>query len=151
MISLTGVPPLPYPHPTSPDVTRRMKANRRTDTKPELALRSALHRAGVRFRKDYPVRLPGRTVRPDVVFTRQRLAIFVDGCFWHCCPEHGTTPKSNAAYWIPKLQRNVERDAVVTEQLAAAGWTVLRAWEHELTQAVSDRVLDALGRPRDAL
>lgn len=104
-----------------------MRANPRRDTKPEIALRSLLHRRGLRFRKDLPIRLPERTVRPDIVFTRQHLAVFVDGCFWHCCPIHGTRPKANTGYWRPKLERNVERDRIVNEQLRSAGWAVLRA------------------------
>jgi len=123
--------PLPYPHPTSDAVSKRMRANPRCDTKPETALRSALHRLGLRFRKDLPLRLADRIVRPDVVFTRARLAVFVDGCFWHRCPEHGNVPRANGAYWGPKLERNVARDRAVDDALAAAGWRVVRAWEHE--------------------
>jgi len=88
-----------------------MRANRRTDTKPEMALRRALHRQGYRFRKDYRLDLAGGTrVRPDIAFTARRVAVFVDGCFWHACPEHGTRPANNVWYWEPKLRRNVERD-----------------------------------------
>lgn len=136
--------PLPYPHPTSAEVSKRMRANPRRDTKPEIALRSVLHRRGLRFRKDLPIRLPERTVRPDIVFPRQRLAVFVDGCFWHRCPIHGTSPKANSEYWGPKLERNVERDRTVNQQLHDAGWTVLRAWEHEPAEAAATRVLEAL-------
>lgn len=121
-----------------------MRANPRRDTKPEIALRSLLHRRGLRFRKDLPIRLPERTVRPDIVFTRQHLAVFVDGCFWHCCPIHGTRPKANTGYWRPKLERNVERDRIVNEQLRSAGWAVLRAWEHEPAESVVTRVIEAL-------
>lgn len=122
-----------------------MKGNRRTDTKPELAVRSALHRRGRRFRKDFGVRLStGRLVKPDVVFTRQRVAVFVDGCFWHCCPEHGHAPGRNQAYWGPKLQRNVDRDLRNDEEMAADGWVVVRAWEHESAAVTADRVEQAL-------
>ena len=82
-----------------------MQANRRRDTKPELALRSELHRLGYRFRKDYRLQLEGLRVRPDVAFTLARVAVFVDGCFWHGCPEHGHEPRVKAWYWGPKLQR----------------------------------------------
>src|SRR4051794_4976178 len=99
-----------YPEPADAMVSARMARNRRRDTKPELRLRAALHARGLRFRVDYPVRTDALTVRPDVVFTRWRVAVFVDGCFWHGCPEHGTRPQRNAAYWGPKLQRNVARD-----------------------------------------
>jgi DNA mismatch endonuclease (patch repair protein) len=90
-----------YPFPTSAAVTANMKANRRTDTKPELALRAALHALGYRYRKDFRLDLPLRRVRPDVAFTRRKVAVFIDGCFWHACPEHGSKPKSNEWYWSP--------------------------------------------------
>lgn len=121
---------LPYPQPTSEAVSTAMRSNRRTDTHPELQLRSELHRRGLRFRKDYRIDLPTRKVRADIVFTRIRLAIFVDGCYWHQCPEHGTMPKANADYWVPKLARNVSRDKEVTGALESAGWEVIRIWEH---------------------
>lgn len=99
------------------------------DTVPEIALRSELHRRGLRFRVDQtPV--PGIRSRADIVFRRVRLAIYVDGCFWHRCPEHGEIPKSNRAYWEPKLARNVERDRQTKDALEEAGWTVLRFYEH---------------------
>lgn len=79
-------------------------------------------------------------MRPDVVFTRARLAVFVDGCFWHCCPEHGNAPKANTSYWQPKLARNVTRDRLVDAALVAAHWQVLRAWEHEDAEKIADRV-----------
>lgn len=117
--------------PSSPAVTAVMKGNRRSDTKPEVALRSQLHRMGLRFRKDYPIRTDGLRTRVDIAFRAKRVAVMVDGCFWHVCPRHGTRPKSNEAYWGPKLQRNVERDARVNAALTEAGWTVVRVWEHE--------------------
>ncbi len=120
-----------YPHPTSPAVTAVMKGNKRADTSPEMALRSRLHRAGLRFRKDKRIDLGERKVRPDIVFTRQRLAIFVDGCFWHLCPEHGRVPGGrNADYWHEKLTGNRRRDLQDTELLQEDGWRVLRFWEH---------------------
>lgn len=128
-----------------------MRANPRRDTKPEIALRSFLHRRGLRFRKDYSVRLAERTVRPDIVFTRYRVAVFVDGCFWHCCPIHGTSPRSNAEYWGPKLEGNVARDRAVNEQLRNAGWTVIRAWEHEPVQIVGARIIEALTNAQHAV
>lgn len=121
-----------YPHPTSPAVTAAMKGNRRVDTQPELALRAALHALGLRFRKDHQLRTSaGSRVKADVVFTRDRIAVFVDGCFWHGCPEHGNTPKANTGYWGPKLERNKQRDRRVTQELQADGWAVIRIWEHE--------------------
>ncbi len=79
-------------------------------------------------------------MRPDVAFTRARLAVFVDGCFWHACPVHGNQPRTNTDYWRPKLARNVARDRAVDSALQVAGWRVLRAWEHESTASVADRV-----------
>lgn len=117
-----------------------MRAIKRTGTKPEIALRAALHAMGLRFRKDLRLDLPDRRVRPDIVFTRRRVAVFVDGCFWHACPEHGRPPTSNDWYWTPKLQRNVERDREADQALAAAGWTVVRCWEHEPVSEAAERV-----------
>jgi DNA mismatch endonuclease, patch repair protein len=135
---------LPYPHPTSIDVTTRMRRNTRTGTHPEVIVRSELHRRGLRFRKDLPLRLSNRIVRPDIVFTRARLAVFIDGCFWHSCPIHGNQPRTNTDYWRGKLAINVARDRVIDEDLAISGWVVLRAWEHEPPADVAARVLEAL-------
>ncbi len=122
-----------------------MKANRRTDTKPELALRHALHRLGYRYRKDYRLDLDsGRRVRPDIVFTARKLAVFVDGCFWHACPEHGSKPKANEWYWTPKLVKNVERDRTNDASLKLAGWTVVRLWEHVPVDEAVATVVTAL-------
>ena len=115
-----------------------MAAIRRTDTRPELLLRSALHARGLRFRKDYPIRAEGRIIRPDVAFTKYRLAVFLDGCFWHGCPEHGRPPRSNKSYWLPKLASNTQRDRDQTRILTEAGWAVIRVWEHvSVGEAVS--------------
>ncbi len=126
-----------------------MRANRRTDTKPELALRSALHRRGYRFRKDFRLDLDSARVRPDIAFTARRVAVFVDGCFWHVCPEHGRDPRVNEWYWAPKLRRNMERDRAADAALDAAGWRVIRVWEHEPLEAAVAAVIAALdGRSR---
>lgn len=122
---------------TSAGTRRSMRGNKRIGTKPETALRSALHAAGLRFRKDYRLDFGTVKVRPDVVFTRARVAVFVDGCYWHSCPDHGTRPKANADYWGPKLARNVARDREQDAALHDAGWTVVRIWEHV---AVGDAV-----------
>jgi DNA mismatch endonuclease, patch repair protein len=100
-----------------------------------------LHAAGMRFRKDYRVRAGPRWVRPDVVFIRAKLAVFMDGCFWHGCPEHGSVPAANADYWASKLRQNVERDRAIDSALVADGWTVLRVWEHEVVSDV-DRAVE---------
>jgi DNA mismatch endonuclease (patch repair protein) len=122
-----------------------MQANRRSDTKPEVVLRSLLHRRGYRFRKNLLLRLPnGVKVRPDIVFTARKVAVFVDGCFWHVCPQHGRHPTTNEWYWSPKLQRNVDRDRKANAALQAAGWHVIRIWEHEPTDAALHTVIAAL-------
>ena len=123
-----------------------MRSNRRRDTDPELRLRSALHRRGWRFRVDLPVEAGDRRVRPDIAFTRERVAVFVDGCFWHNCPEHGQLPKTNASFWEQKFRRNAERDRADTDSLQRSGWTVIRIWEHEpVAEAVA--AVEAVLRP----
>lgn len=104
-----------------------MSRIRSAKTKPEMLLRRALWSKGLRFR--VKSRLPGR---PDIIFTRAKLAVFVDGCFWHSCPVHGTAPKSNQSYWDEKLASNRARDERVTSQIASMGWHCLRIWEHEI-------------------
>lgn len=136
----------PGTYTTTPGRRRNMQAIRRSETKPEVRLRSALHRAGLRFRKDMRLDLPSGRVRPDIVFTRAKLAVFVDGCFWHACPEHGHQPAQNVAYWAPKLERTIERDRRNTATLEIAGWTVLRFWEHQSTEVATSTVLDTLNR-----
>lgn len=98
----------------------------------------------MRFRKDLLVKTGVRSVRPDVVFTRARVAVFVDGCFWHCCPIHGNKPRANHGYWGPKLERNVARDTAVTAALETNGWIVVRGWEHEEPAVIADRVEEAV-------
>jgi DNA mismatch endonuclease, patch repair protein len=121
-----------------------MRAVRRVDTKPEILLRRAIHSRGLRFRKDLRLDLPDRRVRPDVVFTRIKLAVFVDGCFWHCCPQHGSYPKANFSYWQPRLDANVARDLLVNQSLRQAGWRVIRIWEHEPIEAAADKIQRAV-------
>jgi DNA mismatch endonuclease (patch repair protein) len=133
-----------YPHPASPGRSANMRANRRADTKPELALRKALHGRGLRYRKDYRIDLAGARVRPDIAFTARRVAVFVDGCFWHACPEHGTKPAANTWYWEPKLARNVQRDRAADTALVQAGWRVVRVWEHETLEAAVAAVISAI-------
>lgn len=90
----------------------------------------------------------GKRVRPDIVFTRAKLAVFVDGCFWHCCPIHGRQPAKNTAYWSPKLQRNVERDRAQTALLENNGWTVLRFWEHEPVAEAASAIVVRVAKVR---
>lgn len=121
-----------------------MQANRRTDTKPEIALRKALHGLGYRYRKDLRLDIGAIRVRPDIVFTARKVAVFVDGCFWHACPEHGRQPTTNEWYWTPKLQRNIDRDQRVGRALREAGWDVVRVWEHEPLPDAVATVVNAL-------
>ncbi|MFI8664580.1 very short patch repair endonuclease [Rhodococcus qingshengii] len=131
--------------PTSAGRSRNMQAIRRADTKPEIRLRSALHALGFRYRKDFPIRIDGRLIRPDIVFTRRKVVVFVDGCFWHSCPEHGRAPGVNQEYWSPKLRRNAERDKVQTLLLEQECWTVIRIWEHVPLEDAVAKVQAALG------
>jgi DNA mismatch endonuclease, patch repair protein len=142
--------PLRAPPPTSPSATAVGRGNRRRDTRPELSVRSALHHSGARYRVDYLVQAGAIRVRPDIVFPRRHVAIFIDGCFWHGCSAHGTTPRSNSSYWIEKLKRNVERDQRVTAALQADGWRVARFWEHQPVDVVVARILNLLPLPGPA-
>lgn len=116
-----------------------MQGNRRRDTKPELRVRRILHRRGLRYRVDAPP-LNGLRRRADVLFTRAKVAVFIDGCYWHGCPEHGTTSKTNPEYWTEKIRANIARDRDTNDRLREAGWTVLRFWEHEDPEAVAESV-----------
>jgi DNA mismatch endonuclease (patch repair protein) len=122
--------------PLDAATSARLRRQPRSATKPEVVLRRELHRRGLRFRVNHPG-LPGR---PDVAFTRARIAVFVDGCFWHACPEHGTLPRNNREWWQAKLDRNVTRDRAKDAALTSLGWTVLHVWEHEAAEAAADRV-----------
>lgn len=123
----------------TPAVSARMSRQASKDTAAELAVRRLLHAAGLRYRIEYPV--PGMARRRiDVAFTRAKVAVLIDGCFWHGCPEHATHPKSNAEWWRKKLDRNMARDKETTEHLTAEGWMVLRFWEHEAPEEVAVQV-----------
>ena len=124
-----------------------MKSQRRRDTKAELSLRSELWRRGLRYRVD--VKVVGRRRRVDIAFTRAKVAVFVDGCFWHRCPEHGSLPKANRAWWTEKLEANERRDRDADTELVAAGWLVIRVWEHEDPIAAAD-CIEAAVRTRRA-
>ncbi|WP_353809615.1 very short patch repair endonuclease [Agromyces sp. SYSU T00194] len=124
-----------------------MRGNKRRDTSLEVAVRRELHRRGFRYRVDVA---PLATVRSraDIVFRGARVAVYLDGCFWHGCPVHATSPKRNASYWVPKLQRNRERDSQVNGALRAAGWTVLRFWEHEPPGDIAQRIATVVSAHR---
>ncbi|WP_406210386.1 MULTISPECIES: very short patch repair endonuclease [unclassified Streptomyces] len=117
------------------------------DTAPEVAVRRLLHAAGLRYRVNVPVPgAPRRTI--DIVFGKVKIAIFMDGCFWHGCPQHATQPRANAEWWRAKLDRNMSRDRETTDHLRAAGWTVLRFWEHESAVDVARQIADAVAARR---
>ena len=124
-----------------------MQSNRARDTTLELRVRSALHRSGLRFRKNRPP-IEGLRCNADVVFPRERVAVFIDGCFWHSCPEHKTAPRTNADWWRSKLTANQERDVANTRSLEGAGWTVVRVWEHEAIDDIVATVRGALAAAR---
>lgn len=126
-----------------------MQANRSRDTGPELALRRELHARGLRYRvAARPIRDFRRTA--DVVFRPAKVAVFVDGCFWHSCPEHGSRPSTNVDYWTPKLARNVERDRDTDSRLAEEGWLVIRVWEHDETGPAAERIESVVRKRRGA-
>jgi DNA mismatch endonuclease (patch repair protein) len=132
----------------SSDATRHsMQRNRSRDTRPEVAVRSAVHAMGLRYRvAARPLREVRRTA--DLVFRGARVAVFVDGCFWHGCPDHFVAPRTNAAYWATKIGRNRDRDAETDALLAEAGWSVVRVWEHDDPVAGAARVSDAVAHRR---
>ncbi|MEW2608897.1 very short patch repair endonuclease [Streptomyces sp. NPDC047880] len=119
------------------------------DAAPAVAVRRLLHTAGLRYRVNVPVPgMPRRTI--DIVFTKAKIAVFMDGCFWHGCPEHATQPEANAEWWRAKLDKNMARYAEMTDHLMAEGWTVLRFWEHESPEHVADRVAACVADRRDS-
>lgn len=120
------LPPTPPPSAASPS----MRSNRRRDTNPELRLRRALHAMGYRYRVDMRLDVAGRRIHADLVFTRARVAVFVDGCFWHGCSEHCRMPSDPSGYWHAKIRRNMERDRAADDVLTEAGWCIVRVWEH---------------------
>ncbi|MCK8609312.1 very short patch repair endonuclease [Agromyces sp. C10] len=116
-----------------------MQGNRGRDTSTEMRVRKALFASGYRYRVNYRP-LPSLRRTADIAFTRAKLAVFIDGCFWHGCPLHFTQPKANAAYWTAKIQRNRERDRETNEVLEQAGWKVARYWEHEPVAEVTSSI-----------
>ena len=123
-----------------------MQRTRQRDTRPEIQLRSALHRMGLRFRVDAKPLADSRR-RADIVFRRARVAVFVDGCFWHGCPIHGTIPKANRDWWVEKLKANRARDETTDAALEEAGWLSVRVWEHEQAEEAAEAIA-ALVRQR---
>jgi len=118
------------PQPPTPEVRHRMRATGRRDTAAELPIRRILHARGYRYRVDFSP-ISALRSRPDIVFTRRKLAVYIDGCFWHGCPTHATWPKRNSSFWKEKIEANRERDLRATALLERSGWIVIRIWEHE--------------------
>ncbi len=135
------------PEPVDQRIKTRMERQRRRDTAPELALRRELHRRGLRYRVDRsPIK--GMRARADLVFGPAKVAVFVDGCYWHSCPEHGSLPANNRAWWREKFAANRERDARIGRCLVEAGWVPVRVWEHDDVVESADRVEAAVRRRR---
>ncbi|MCO1616640.1 very short patch repair endonuclease [Micromonospora sp. CPM1] len=128
---------------SSPAVRNVMRANRPRDTRPEMTLRSAVHALGLRYRVDRQP-LAGLRRKADLVFAGPRVAVFVDGCFWHGCPEHYRPSNRNSEFWSNKIEGNRDRDAQTDEKLAAAGWTVIRVWEHDDPHQAASRIAQAV-------
>jgi len=135
------------PPPSSEAVSRRMSVTGQRDTPPELEIRRRLFAKGLRYRVDYPV-LTNPRRKGDIVFPGLEVAVFVDGCFWHGCPIHGTWPKANAEFWRNKIETNRARDADTDRRLQAKGWLVIRVWEHEPPEEVVDRIVRAVTERR---
>ena len=131
----------PTPSASSPTIRRVMQKVRTRDTAAEMKLRRELYKLGLRYRVDVrPLKNVRRTA--DVVFRSARVAVFVDGCFWHSCPVHGNTPKTNRNWWAKKLARTRYRDADTDARLEAAGWIVVRIWEHEASATIAPRIYE---------
>jgi DNA mismatch endonuclease (patch repair protein) len=124
-----------------------MLGNRRRDTSPELVIRRLLHSHGLRYRVDWPLPFDRRR-RADIVFTKQKVAIFIDGCFWHGCPEHYIAPRANRAFWADKVAGNEARDRDTDRRLRDLGWTVLRFWEHQDPSQVDQVVRELIAARR---
>lgn len=131
------------PRPLSDEVRSRMERQGRRDTKPELELRSFLHRMGLRFRVDVSA-VPGSRRRVDIKFGPAKVAVLVHGCFWHRCPEHGTIPTNNRQWWIDKLDSNVARDRATIKELEAGGWLPVIVWEHDDLQNMATKIYDTV-------
>jgi DNA mismatch endonuclease (patch repair protein) len=124
---------------STPNVRSQMQAQRTRDTAPEMAVRRLLHAMGLRYRVDRSP-LPGLRRRADIVFGPAQVAVYIDGCFWHCCPRHGTRPISNASWWENKLAGNRARDADTDQHLRDADWISIRIWEHEDPKVAAEEI-----------
>jgi len=135
------------PKPSSDAAHNRMKAVRRQGTKAELALRAALDALGVKYAVNGQP-LPTLQRKADILFRSEKVAVFVDGCFWHGCPIHGTQAKANAEFWREKIERNKQRDADTNWRLQEAGWVVVRVWAHEEPETTARKVCEIVRERR---
>lgn len=126
------------PQPLDHATASRLSSQKRSDTRPEQALRRELWRRGFRYSLQRPIPQSRRTI--DIALVRYRVAVFVDGCFWHRCPTHGSTPKNNIEWWTHKLESNRRRDLETNQILKSQGWKVVRVWEHETANSAADRI-----------
>lgn len=152
MTEANDVTPGRRANPSSPEASRWMRSVRQKGTAIEIALRRVLHARGLRYRVQMPILVKPRRVA-DIAFPGRRVAVFVDGCFWHGCQEHGTWPKQNAEFWRNKILSNQARDADTDSRLRACGWHVLRVWAHQDPEEAADRierVIRCLEPPVDA-
>lgn len=126
----------------------RMKAAKPRDTTPEMALRQVLQEMGFAFSVDFSP-IEGLRRRVDILFVEERVAVMIDGCYWHGCPQHGTWPKQNAEFWKAKIKANKRRDIDTNQRLEDAGWHVIRVWEHENPHEAAERIIDVLNASQD--
>ncbi len=134
------------PEPLDSSTSARLSRQQRAGTRPEVALRKELWSQGHRYSLHRPI--PGTRRTIDIALVKHRVAIFVDGCFWHGCPKHGSTPSNNAEWWIRKLEANRRRDVDTNHILKSQGWTVVRVWEHEAVKTAANRVRRAVDKRR---
>lgn len=133
------------PTPLSDTIRRRMETARQRDTSIEVRLARELHDLGLSFESNVAA-IPGTRSRPDLLFATPKIAVFVNGCFWHGCPDHGTWPKHNAAWWRTKIEANRERDVKNDDVLTRAGWIVLRYWEHDDPRVAAREIAKRIGQ-----
>lgn len=138
------------PEPSSAEAQKRMRRVRQRNTGVELELRSALHRLGLRFRLHGRI-IPNRTRTADIVLMGVKVAVFVDGCFWHSCPEHKTLPKANRVWWREKLRANVLRDRESNRILRSLGWVVVRIWQHDDFHEAANQIFEVVSRRKEML
>lgn len=144
------MPLSPCPPPLGEAVAQKMRRQAQRDTSPELKLRRALRARGLVGYRLHRRPLPTLRRTADIVFAGKKLAVFVQGCWWHGCPQHWSPPRHNRAWWVTKIEGNRQRDRETDEALAAAGWTSVRVWEHESPPEAADRVATALAAAREA-